>query len=463
MGGGWFETKLFTQTIPQLSKDEPAVRYAAMAIGALARATSPNIVPKSGMPVTGDDTPHYKNALSLYGRALRLVRVQQGPNQSSALRAAVLSCLLFVCFEYLHGNREAALRHINHGLMMVEQFLRRMREGPHGQGVGQWKLPSPETYVEVQYTETSPAPLILEDEILHVFQRLDHQSWSTAVLRRARRPPPIWYRAAGNHTPDEIPDRFTDLNEARKWWDLVQHWVLHFSRTVADRLAAMVAALDPEMAETIDIPDVPGVEELQVQNLDILEKWNTAFWPIYSTTRTNRISDPDSYYRAVSLQIQYQSSWIGIRALNFSRYETIYAMTPHFRELLRLCTLLVPRQPKRTGCEEVFTIDNGPTMALFLVAAKCRDWQLRDEAIELLKKYPRRDGFWDSRAITAIAEVNKRLELENETESDMIEQWKRLRRREAVFDDHLPQCIATFYVRDTELGGWKLTNETVRW
>ena len=45
MGGGFFKSDLWTRTIPQLSRDEPAIRYAGMAIGAMANAMAPMAIP----------------------------------------------------------------------------------------------------------------------------------------------------------------------------------------------------------------------------------------------------------------------------------------------------------------------------------------------------------------------------------------------------------------------------------
>jgi len=456
LGGGWFEAKLFTQTIPQVCQDEPAVRYAVMAIGALAHARA-----RTTCTALMEDSTHYKSALSHYGRALRLIRLQQGPNEDSAIRAAVLSCLLFITFEFLQGNRQAALRHTNHGLMIVEQFLRSRKEGPGSEGAGVWRLPSTSSYVEVEYSDKSPAPLVLEDEVLQIFQRLDYQSWSTALLNPARLPPPLWYRASANHPWNGIPKEFVDLDEARRWWDLVQHWVLHFSRTAADKLAATIAAY-PSLPEEFDISDIDGVKELQSQYLDILERWNAAFWPLYTSARNNKKTDTGDYYRAISLQLQYQTSWTCVRAASFSRYDTIYSLTPAFREIVRLGGVLLPQQHRNGGGTEVFTIDNGPTMALFIVAVKCRDSEVRDDALRLLKKYPRRDGLWDSRAFATIAEINRGIEILNETDGDLPEQWRRLRRREVMFDERAQECTVRWYVRN-EAGEWKLTMENIRW
>lgn len=345
--------------------------------------------------------------------------------------------------------------------MIVEQFLRSRKSDSDSEGAGVWRLPSSSSYVEVEYTDKSPAPLVLEDEVLQIFQRLDYQSWSMAILNPARLPPPIWYRASANHPWDGIPKKFDNLDEARRWWDLVQHWVLHFSRTAADKLAAMIAAY-PDISHEFDISDVEGVRELQVEHLEILERWNAAFWPLYTSARTNKKADMGAYYRAISLQLQYQASWACVRAVSFSRYDTIYSLTPAFREIVRLSAVLLPQQHRMGGGSEVFTIDNGPTMALFIVAVKCRDPEVREDALRLLKKYPRRDGLWDSRAFAVIAEINRDLEIMNETDGDLPEQWRRLRKREVIFDERAQECTARYYVKDEE-GNWKLVSENIRW
>lgn len=456
LGGGWFEAKLFTQTIPQVCQAEPAVRYAAMAVGALARARAHTMCTA---PV--EDNTHYNSALSLYGRALRLTRLQQGPSEDSAIRVAVLSCLLFIAFEFLHGNRQAALHHTNYGLMIVEQFLRSRKNDPESEGAGLWRLPSSSSYVEVEYADKSPAPLVLDDEVLQVFQRLDYQSWSTAILNPARLPPPIWYRASAHHPWDGIPGKFDDLEEARRWWDLVQHWVLHFSRTAADKLAATCPTY-PQLSDEFDLGDIDGVKELQAEHLGILERWNAAFWPLYTSARANKKTDPGAYYRALSLQLQYQTSWTCVGAVSFCRYDILYSLTPAFREIVRLSAALLPQQHQDGRGTEVFTMDNGPTMALFIVAVKCRDAEVREDALRLLQKYPRRDGLWDSRAFAAVAEVNRGLEIMNETDGDILQQWRRLRRRELIFDERPQECTARYYVRDGT-GEWKLITQDIRW
>lgn len=588
LGGGWFPSHLWTSTIPQLCRDEPAVRFAAIAIGAMAQAMSPALLGKSYHHMLGGDAaagapappslaetveanrvvPHYRNALTYYGHALRLLRLGGGggtgtassgasttqpytgddlatPPTNEKERAAVLSCLLFVCFEALQGNREAALNHITHGLQIVDQFVARNLP-PRALSEAQARSPPDEasllagtdsdaewqrrrqrqrqrdrqlgllasrpgdvpgrggprasagdeagnttnttnttngtgdsrnhrsTVSEDRPSDSltrvltrSPAPYVLEDEVMQVFRRLDFQAWSLGVFRlRRTRPADIKFQALDALNPATIPARFDTLDDARRWWDFVQHWILQFPRY-------MVAALqrymdeDPDAAarataagRMLDICDVPGAREIQREYLQCLERWYAAFHPLYDATRRHgghptygHGGDPTAAFRAASLKIPYLLAWIGVSSLVYSDYEAMYQLTPQFRELNRLAALILPKQPRyawspfgggassifgpppggpggpaggSVGSEgvrgDLFTMDNGPTMALFVVSCKCRVEAVRDESIRLLAAYPRRDGFWDSKILWAIADWNRVIEAENETEGSLYEQ-----------------------------------------
>jgi hypothetical protein len=470
IGGEWFTSNLFTKTIPQLAHQDAALRHAMMAIGAMANAVAPTFLPGacSGPTHVG---PHYKNALSYYGQALRLVRLHQGPSDSQ-LRSALIACLLFVCFETLHGHREAALHHINHGMMIVEQFLR-LKEANKQSIMDSSKPATPPATQTLPPIDTaspvaddrpiiamdseSPSPEGLDEEIIQVFQRLDFQSWSTAIVVPTRRAPRLGVRSTGMHDVHSIPTSFHSLQEARRWWDLVQHWILHFPRTIVDEMASLTLS-DPERANSLlDYCDLPGVDLRRAEYLACLEKWNAAFWPLYVNARADSRSNPDNYYRAASLRLQYQIAWISTRAICFSDYESMYNLTPHFRELNRLGAILLPAQSRlRGGGMEIFTLDNGPTMALFVTATKCRVEEVREEAIALMKKYPRRDGFWDSRCAVLIAELNRQIEEANMQDGTLAEQWWRLRQREAVFDPSGTAAKIRYYKKDPGQG-WHLT------
>ncbi|KAK0667771.1 hypothetical protein QBC41DRAFT_365940 [Cercophora samala] len=352
LGGGWFSSPLFTQTIPQISQDEPAIRYAIMAIAALACSLSPNIVPADSSVGDANDY-HYNAALTHYGQAIRLIRLQQEPNSASTLRVAVVACILFACFEILHGSHEAAVNHISFGSLMLSG-------------------------------QADVAQLKLEDEIMQVFERMEWSAWSIGLMTGTVQVP---IEINSRFSPDDMPTKFSGLGEARRWWDAIQHWTLHFSQAMAGPTYA-------------DGDFLPGIKTMQSQCLGMLERWNSLFWPLYTTASSPRKGS--SYYQATSLLLQSIVLHAYISSFGFQDHYALEQITSQFKEMVRLSGILLSNQTVFKGCSEVFTLDSGPTCSLFLAATKCLDPTVQAEATSFLTKYARRDGFWDSRAALGI-------------------------------------------------------------
>ncbi|KAG5918108.1 hypothetical protein E4U42_006992 [Claviceps africana] len=116
LGGGFNQTRLWAVTMPQVTMEETTLRYGAMAVGALRKAY------EAGDPSTalGTDNRHYLNGVMYYCKALRL-QSKAKPTRGE-LRTALLSSLLFICFEAQRGNMPAALKHISHGFSMLNEL-----------------------------------------------------------------------------------------------------------------------------------------------------------------------------------------------------------------------------------------------------------------------------------------------------------------------------------------------------
>ncbi|KAK0643870.1 hypothetical protein B0T16DRAFT_189895 [Cercophora newfieldiana] len=352
LAGSWFPATLFNQTIPQLGRTEPAVRYAALAVGALAKAVSSDRQAGAPAASTGSGS-HYNHAVTYYGRALRLVRIQQDLNSDYTLRVAIIACVLFACFEMLHDSCDAAVNHINHGLMMVEQFM----------CTHETLSPQPATGKGKQRSG-SPSPFILDEEILNVFQRLEYLIWTARLVQQTQTPsrvylcPPRPY-----HTP--IPP-FPDMLEARRCLYSAQHHLLRAG------VASSATCID----------DTP------------LEQWMQAFEPLYAAAIDNADSDQTTFLQATSLLLQYHSARVCFQQKIFVDEDT-----PRFREIVQLSEVVLSNQPW-----EVFTIDQGPTLALFMAATRCSDQSVRDGAMKLLRAHPRRDAFWCSHNLVTVME-----------------------------------------------------------
>ncbi|KND91761.1 hypothetical protein TOPH_03895 [Tolypocladium ophioglossoides CBS 100239] len=153
LSGGLSQTRLWSATMPQLSLEETTLRYGAMAVGALRKAyqvEEPSTTLSSG-------NRHYLNAVIYYCEALRL-QSKARPTKEG-LRTALLSSLLFICFEAQRGNMAAALKHVTHGFSMLNELAACTENAP-------------------DLVSIAPAPPTLVQEILDCYKPLELQSRS---------------------------------------------------------------------------------------------------------------------------------------------------------------------------------------------------------------------------------------------------------------------------------------------
>ncbi|KAK2592444.1 hypothetical protein QQS21_009860 [Conoideocrella luteorostrata] len=102
--------------MPQVTMEEPTLRYGAMAVGALRKAYEFD----SSLTTPTNGNKHYLNAVIYYCEALRL-QSKAKPTREG-LRTALLSSLLFICFEAQRGNMPAVLKHVTHGFSMLNEL-----------------------------------------------------------------------------------------------------------------------------------------------------------------------------------------------------------------------------------------------------------------------------------------------------------------------------------------------------
>jgi len=405
LGGGLFPSALFNETVPQLSRIEPAVRYAVIAIGALANFKAPNILPGASTSPEAKN-PHYNNAIAYYGHALGLVRIQQDVCSDYTLRVAVICCVLFAAFEALYDSCDAALNHINHGLMMIDQIMCAAQQNTGDDAMdsplrAQQPLPSPHD------GDGSPMAfaLVLDDELLQMFQRLEYISFGLSLLLGLPQPPRTYLRLSDEF---DLSRPFTDLIQARRCLDQFQH--------------ACLRAVIP----TSSGGNNPGSTLLPL--LAPLEEWLAAFLPLAEQHLTPQRDGGDrtlAYYQAVSLLLQYHMAHVSLTLTSLLPYEdgaksnpALDRLTPHYEEMVRLSETLMACQPRearsvetqymcgtreRERQDKVFTMDHAPAMAVLMAAMSCSDANVRADALALLARYPQRDGFWDcSRVMSCV-------------------------------------------------------------
>ncbi|KAK1982958.1 C6 zinc finger protein [Colletotrichum cereale] len=233
-----FRSDLLTKVIPQISWQDPAIKHAALAVGASALSGTTR---RERMLGTGRFS---SDALMHYGKALSLLC-----SSTMSPERTLLACLLFITFESLRGNKVAGLSHINHGSLILDQHST--------QGV-------------------DPNPLM--DEVMTSFQHLGLQSWSHSG-------------AHPKETDTRMPSVFESLEMARRWWNIVRHHLEHHAPLQtgfrvegfacfldAWGLSFQPLAINAESGKTINAADHLKALSLRIHYLHMWASIRTAGW-----------------------------------------------------------------------------------------------------------------------------------------------------------------------------------------
>jgi hypothetical protein len=123
---GYYDSSFWEKLILAASAQKPSLRHAVMAIGALHE----EFLRKKLLPSTPSaENQKSKFALNQYAKAIGTLRRSLSSEKEEPL-TALMSCILFVCFDSLRGWFESALVHLQSGLRILRD-MRRLSEGNH--------------------------------------------------------------------------------------------------------------------------------------------------------------------------------------------------------------------------------------------------------------------------------------------------------------------------------------------
>ncbi|KAF0325769.1 C6 zinc finger domain protein [Colletotrichum asianum] len=360
-----FPTDLMSHMMPQIARDEPAIRHAAFAIGAA------TMVNHSRQDRTSGNGKFTEEAYKHYGKAIQIIR--HGDQSRRSIPRALLSCLLFVTFESLQGNHKAALQHMNHGCNMLDQVIK--------QGI------------------SGECPPKLVEEVQAGFRRFTLLSWSLDGFHPPETEAYVPWCCRGRRSRyaiDEMPPAFNDLREAQKWWEITQHHVIYKSGIKSGFAFEGLQRDNPH-------PMTQITAETSKKYLDIMEKWQVRFKPLIKDAVRQRASNPQKYLQMSSLRLYYLSLDLGFKSMYYHDLDYLADSTPAFKTIVSLCKIVMSGQHHGPDVEkEVFTVESSPTWPLMIVGVFCADPEVRKDVNQLMREYPRRDGIWDSRAFDAI-------------------------------------------------------------
>ncbi|KAF5617801.1 hypothetical protein F52700_12488 [Fusarium sp. NRRL 52700] len=496
LSGGLGDSRLWTTTMPQLTLQEPSLRYAAMAVGALRKASNVEFEASSPGNELAGDNKHYLNAIVYYCEALQL-QAKARPTKEG-LRTAMLASLLFICFEAQRGNMPAALKHIIHGFSMLNELAACTDKAP-------------------SLVRIAPAPPALVQEILDCYKPLELQSRSfmgsykkfffppkppavaanqappsqtaspRSVSSSPSQPGTPWANAASSqqnpvglpspqsqaspqamsdqqtpprappqrppgiapftkHSPyfrpkqtnirviEDMPAVFSTLDEAHGYWTLLQRQLVQY--------IPLLTATTAQLALT----KVRDMKELEMKLDSVRQNPRISKFLEESRHWLQRWSTSFSPLLQTAQDNRHNDEQSYLQAINFHieflilyiytampRYSGVEAAKDLTPQYRELNVIAETLIASRPNCG--FAMDSGWTWPLFVSAFGCRDPEVKQDAIRILGKYPIRNALRDSRVFRAIALKNLEVEAMNAIEGNEDEQWLRLRRRELVFED----------------------------
>ncbi|CAH0046619.1 unnamed protein product [Clonostachys solani] len=434
--GGYSSSKLWAVFMPQITRQDPVLRDAAIAIGAMSRAMS---ISCAGGHV--EKTLHHTNAVDHYCKALRLQA--QTSLESLDMQSLMLGSILFICFEAFRSNPKAALQHIARGTPLLQQLFTHDRSSSHIRKIAPdpWELlheiSRVYVYLGVQTQTVMSGRLDSSQSAIRTLAQ-DLQTKGCNV-ERVDANFDYFLNPRREIDLDCFPDSFSTLAEASEHWTLTERKIQKYFPQVMASMPSLIKLKDTfqDVDSFFDQLERQAEMDIFVRRAHhYLESWYRPFKPLCFSASRNHSSNPDLYHQTTYLHLQYLELYVFILFPKQGNYNTVNALTPTFRQMNGLCEQLAKSCRRELGADEgVFSMQSTVLWRLMFIAMNCRDADTRNEAIRIMDKYPHRDGIWNNHAFLAIAEQNRKLEVENAKEGSEHEQWRRLCWRVFRFED----------------------------
>ncbi|KAL8798927.1 MAG: hypothetical protein Q9182_006274 [Xanthomendoza sp. 2 TL-2023] len=375
------------ELVLQNSHHHDAIKHGAIALGLLGETIRIN----SSSPSSNTLPPAFAQhefARSQYYKAIRILQRDIGRDERGAVEIALISCFLFIVFEFLQGNDQSATTHLRSGLAILRK---------------QYFPQAGSNSVTNEYLKLNS----MQFEIARIFHILDMQATMWLDLRSFQDKPyiPIDGGPASRHV---APTSFESLEVACD--DLINliTRVYNFRR---------YASKHDYAPSTDDVPRAIYAErDALLDELDVHRHRLSSFLARQIDAQT-----PEDPHRITILRINRKVTTMMLATYLEPHEERFYAQCmSHFWQIMSLATFILrqtPEMPRRVvqivhannQAEDtpygrrLFSFFAGLIQPLYFTAIKCREKVTAQKAVDLLEMEPWREGAWDSAAMAKIA------------------------------------------------------------
>lgn len=363
----------------QLSHHDRAIRHAIIANGIMSKRYQENELAATANPQTDK---LYQEALGQYGKAVACFRSQiQDSQQSSSqsLENFPATCVLLVMFEFMQGNAEGLLLHLQSAIKLSS----RASNGPQAQNflklltlidmvsstwVNVYRSHS-HTTLQLPKITASQMPLPLPSDLITLSYDLVNIKNNLMTLRHFAESAP---GAAGIHILDS-----GNLFEANL--DGIQYrleaWYLAFIKISATDAKSSMHRCSLLRANYL----------LSILELDMIRKVQSA-WDAYSVDSPKK-PDPLKLNMRICSEIVDTIEAVARKGYTSTRYD--------------VCAGEESLAP--TGLVPLFSFRLSFIQPAFYIAQNAPDIGLRRRSIQILLQNPWREGAWDSFVMGSIA------------------------------------------------------------
>jgi len=420
---GFFDSTFWNRSVLQACHSSPAIRHAVVALGALYKTLDKaNESPPSSPDANGTSVDHarrhWEMACQKYSHAINSLP-NQGVDDATSNRTRLMASILLACFDSFVGDHKQAIRQIQAGLKLLEGLRAEKKRAFFA----------------------SPDEEPVEEELIQMFRRLAIQAKSYDMAFHF--PDPYVIRLHKGHGQDPsspssnpsspippnknpIPERFSSVMDARVAWDNLCERIFRFRDAMF------------EYAENNAPNNIMGVLPAELRHVGAsfkheIEAWSRAFEPILESRTAPGVSSQEKAAIAVLKMFQIMGQILFL--MTFSDSEMHFDnFIPAFKAIVDLAREVVGDEERRAaaqrcpnpalchhrhrdlldplnGVDNVYTAhhikpsfsaDMGIVPPLYVVATKCRDPQIRRQAIQLLRSSARREAMWDSELVARI-------------------------------------------------------------
>ncbi|RDW78270.1 hypothetical protein BP5796_06122 [Coleophoma crateriformis] len=482
---GCFESAFWNRLVLQASEQEPSIRHAIIALGALNPASigtstdSSNAVkddrnPEAARLALAERHERQRYAIAEYMKSIRIMRKTLDAGERN-IRSMLIACLLFTCFESMCNNHDSALGQVQGGFKMLDDWY-------FSQG-------SSKNNDLSAFGIRSPSPGILEDDLLQAFNRMDIQVMTALDMRSTETHESMQF--CGQDSIDSMPLTLQDVEEARVYMELILRRQLHFEaaairyshrhgpptktdprRSITIRSTGIEReATQPPKAhkrqpgakrpltstekspdtiqhsitKPLDVcrykvidqmlgtsPPIPrSAIEDQARHASDLEIWHARFKPVLEHARGPQ--GKDVIFAATIIQTHYLAAKYSILSA-LSTTQTPYdQFLDLFQEQVQLTEELLSHR-EYSAKNGTFTFDSQIVMPLFACGIKCRNGGIRRKCIELLERSSRHEGLWDGGVASKVLKWVMGVEEEDLIAGDTIAENNRVRGVRVYFD-----------------------------